>query len=61
MADENKSYFGLLNGIARHDYYGEDITDDFLKQELYADMPPDEFQKLTTRCRGLIKVPKHTD
>jgi ADP-ribosylglycohydrolase len=57
MADESKIFLGLLNGITKHDYYEEDEMDDaFLKQELYPEMSWDDFQKLTTRSRGLVKV-----
>ncbi len=56
MADD-RTFLGLLNGIARHDYYKEDeITDEFLKNELYSEMPQSEFENLVQKSRGLVKV-----
>ena len=58
MADGgSKSLLGLLNGIARHDFYGDDeLSDDVLKQELYTEMPEQEFSSLIHKCRGIVKV-----
>ena len=54
---EDRNLLGLLNGIARHDYYKEDeITDEFLKNELYPDMGEAEFEALVQKARGLTKV-----
>lgn len=57
MADENKTLLGLLNGLARRDYYNDsDITEDFLKDELYPELSNDEFKLIVQRATGLIKV-----
>ncbi len=56
MSDDKK-LFGLLNGIAKHDYYKEDeITDEFLKGELYPDMSDAEFDSFVLKTRSLLKV-----
>lgn len=57
MADDPKSTLALLNGIARRNYYGDkDITDSFLKDEIYPDLPEDQFNQLLSRCSSLLKV-----
>ena len=54
---EQKSLLALLNGIARHDYYDDsDMTDDYLKGELYADMSDADFEHLTHKCRGIMYI-----
>ncbi|KAI8507761.1 PREDICTED: COMM domain-containing protein 1-like [Branchiostoma belcheri] len=56
MAESSKSFLGLLNGLARRSYYGdENITDGFLKEELYPEMPEGDFEALLSKCNGLIK------
>ncbi|XP_046373002.1 COMM domain-containing protein 1-like [Haliotis rufescens] len=56
MADDPKSTLALLNGIARRNYYGDkDITDSFLKDEIYPDLPEDQFSQLLSRCSSLLK------
>ena len=60
MAKDQKMFSALLNGIMRHDYYNEtDITDEFLKQELYADLSEDDFQAMADKSRKILKVPKY--
>ena len=55
--DAAKALSGLLNGIARRLYYGDDsITDDFLKGELYPDMQHNEFQTLISKTTSMLKV-----
>ena len=70
MADDEATttkVFGLLNGIAKRDYLGVgDITDEFMKEELFADLSQEEFTALVTKCKNLIKVsflcsPTHSD
>jgi len=57
MAEDTKNTLALLNGIARRAYYKEsEITDEFLKSQIYPDMPQDEFQKLVSRFANLIRV-----
>jgi len=56
MADENKKLLGLLNGIARLYYYGEeDITEAYLKEQLYEDVSLDEFNCMLTKTRNNVK------
>ena len=60
MAKDQKMFNALLNGIIRHDYYNEtDITDQFLQQELYADLNEDDFQAMADKSRKILKVPKY--
>lgn len=62
MADVEvaKSLSGLLNGIAQMVYYNKsEITEDLLKNELYAEMPQEEFKSLYEKMKGLIKVGKN--
>lgn len=60
MADDEATtikVFGLLNGIAKRDYLGiGDITDEYMKEELFADRSDEEFTALVTKCKSLIKV-----
>ena len=59
MADEEeiRRVVGLLNGLAKRDYYGnKDINDEFLKQELYPDELEEEFSARLTKCKNLLKV-----
>ncbi|XP_015236432.1 PREDICTED: COMM domain-containing protein 1 [Cyprinodon variegatus] len=58
MADVEvaKSLSGLLNGIAQMVYYNKsEITEELLKNELYAEMPQEEFKSLYEKMKGLIK------
>lgn len=57
MADEGNSIVGLLNGIAKREYYGNtDITDEFLKEELFPNLSNEEFTAIHTKCSHLLKV-----
>ncbi|XP_045187297.1 COMM domain-containing protein 1-like [Mercenaria mercenaria] len=56
MADDTKNVLALLNGLAKRTYYGEsEITDDFLKQEIFPDLSDDDFAGLLSKCSSLIK------
>lgn len=56
MADEGNSIVGLLNGIAKREYYGNtDITDEFLKEELFPNLSNEEFTAIHTKCSHLLK------
>jgi len=57
MSDPNKLLMGLINGIIRLDYYGDNtITEELLKQELYHEESSDSFVALLHKIRTLIKV-----
>ena len=57
MSDPNKMLMGLINGVIRLDYYGDNtITEELLKQELYPDESSDSFVALLHKIRTLIKV-----
>ena len=59
MADEEevRRTVGLLNGLAKREYYGnKDITDEFLKNELYPDESDENFSTRLTKCKNLLKV-----
>ncbi|XP_071403615.1 COMM domain-containing protein 1-like, partial [Centroberyx affinis] len=58
MADveATKSLSGLLNGIAQKVYYNNaEITEELLKNELYPDLPQEEFQALHEKMKGVLK------
>ncbi|XP_041354207.1 COMM domain-containing protein 1-like [Gigantopelta aegis] len=56
MADDAKNALALLNGLARRDYYGhKDITNEFLKQEIFPDMQDDEFNNLVLKFNQIMK------
>ncbi|XP_064622669.1 COMM domain-containing protein 1-like [Lineus longissimus] len=60
--EETKKFLGLLNGLAKRIYYGEsDITDDFLKAELYPNLSEEEFRLQTAKCQRLIKTMASSD
>lgn len=59
MADveATKSLSGLLNGITQKVYYNNtEITEELLKNELYPDLPQEDFNALYERMKGLLKV-----
>ena len=57
MSDTNKMLIGLINGIIRLDYYGDNtITEELLKQELYPEESSDNFVALLHKIRTVIKV-----
>ncbi|KAI0243023.1 hypothetical protein LSAT2_009229 [Lamellibrachia satsuma] len=54
MAGDGKSFLVLVNGLTRHDYYNDtEITDEFLHNELYPNLPDDEFMRLIQKARGI--------
>ncbi len=56
-ADSQRCVSALLNGITQILYYGNtEITEEFLKNELYAEMTQDEFRALHDKMRSLLKV-----
>ncbi|XP_033734449.1 COMM domain-containing protein 1-like [Pecten maximus] len=56
MAEETKNTIALLNGLARRTYYKEDeITDEFLKSQIYPEMSDEDFNRLVSRFSGLMK------
>lgn len=56
MAAADKNVVGLLNGIARREYFGEsEITDDFLHQELFSDLSEEQFDVVLKRYEALMR------
>jgi len=56
MAAADKNVVGLLNGIARREYFGEsDITDEFLHQELFPDQSAEQFDAILKRYETLTR------
>lgn len=56
MAAADKNVVGLLNGIARREYFGEsEITDDFLHQELFSDLSEEQFDAMLKRYEALMR------
>ena len=57
MADDTKNFAALLNGIAKRNYYGEtDLTDEFLKTELFPNISDVDFNSLVLKCTTVMKV-----
>ncbi|TRY64437.1 hypothetical protein DNTS_017129 [Danionella cerebrum] len=55
-ADSQRSLSALLNGITQRVYHGNtEITEDFLKNELYPGMTQDEFRVLHDKMGSLLK------
>ncbi|KAJ7390809.1 negative regulation of sodium ion transmembrane transport [Desmophyllum pertusum] len=56
MAAADKNVVGLLNGLARREYFGEsEITDDFLHQELFSDLSKEQFDAMLKRYDNLMR------
>ena len=56
MAAADKNVVALLNGIARRDYFGElEITNEFLHQELFADLEEEQFQSMLKKYETLMR------
>ena len=56
MATADKNVVGLLNGLARRNFYGEsDITDEFLHQELFPDFSAEQFAALLKKFDALAR------
>lgn len=56
MATADKNVVGLLNGIARREYFGEtEITDEFLHQELFSDLSGEQFDTMLKRYETLMR------
>lgn len=61
-ASVDKKLLGLLNGIAKREYYGEsEITDEFLHEELYSGMEKTVFDTLLNRFQNLVKTMTNSD
>ena len=61
-ASVDKKLLGLLNGIAKREYYGEsEITDDLLHEELYSGMEKAAFDILLNRFQNLVKTMTNSD
>ena len=58
----DKKLLGLLNGIAKRDYYDETgITDEFLYQELFSEMEQANFNTILNRFENLVKTMVNSD
>ena len=56
MAAADKNVVGLLNGLARREYFGEsEITDEFLHQELFSDLDKEQFDVMLKRYENLMR------
>ncbi|XP_014665984.1 PREDICTED: COMM domain-containing protein 1-like isoform X2 [Priapulus caudatus] len=58
MADdnENECFLAMLHGIAKQDYYGEEtITDGIIKDQIYPQIPDDEFSRILLKARNMLK------
>ena len=60
MAD--KKLMGLLNGITKRDFYGDtDISNEFLKEQLYPDLPEEDFEVILTQYQNILKNMIYSD
>lgn len=59
---EDKKIIALLNGIVKRDYYGDvDISNDFLKEQLFPDLSDDDFQSVLTQYEMILKNMIYSD
>ena len=57
MSDENKKFQALLNGQIRHDFFSDtEMSDSFLKQELFPSLSDDAFTQMSSKSRQLLKA-----
>lgn len=60
MGEEGKKFLALLNGISRRIYHGEDqLSDDFLANQIFPDDPKEQSNALITKASVLLKVYIH--
>ena len=58
--EEARTVLGLLNGLAKREYLGqEELSDEFLKEELMADTSEEDFLALLAKIKSLMKVKKN--
>ena len=58
----DKNVVGLLNGLARREYFEEsEITDEFLHQELFSDLGKEQFDAMLKRYENLMRNIVSTD
>lgn len=56
MATADKNVVGLLNGLARRNFFSEsDITDEFLHQELFPDLSQEQFAAMLKKFDSLMR------
>merc|ERR1711962_1720941 len=54
--EESRTVLGLLNGLAKREYfYQDEFTDEVLKEELMASATDEEFSVLLRKCKNLLK------
>lgn len=54
---EEKKLQGLLNGIFKRDYQGqEEYNDDFLYEQLYQNLNRKDFDDYIRKLRGIVNV-----
>ncbi|EDO29045.1 predicted protein [Nematostella vectensis] len=58
----DKNVVGLLNGLARRQFFGEtEITDEFLHSELYSDLSDEDFDAMLKKYDALVNNIVSTD
>lgn len=59
-AEAARALSGLLSGIAQKVFFDKaEITEELLREELFPELSPGDFQSLYDRMSGLLKVRKH--
>ncbi len=62
MAGVDKNVLGLLNGLAKREYYDEkEITDQFLHEELFPDMEQAVFYALLEKFQNIMHTVVNSD
>ena len=58
----DKQVLGLLNGLAKRDYYGDSqITNTFLKEQLFPDLSEDDFGLILTEYESILNNMIYSD
>ncbi len=62
MAVVDKNVLGLLNGLAKREYYEEEgISNEFLHEELFPDMEVDAFKILLAKFENIMRTMVSSD
>ena len=57
----DKSTLGLINGLSKRTYFNEDITNDFLREELYPETSEADFQTILQKIENILKTIVYSD
>ena len=58
----DKKILGLLNGLSKRDFYGDEgMTDAFLKEQLFPDVDDENFQNILRQYDGILNNMVYSD